>query len=40
MRRWLEWLVVLLLLAGYSYLFLFPEQALSIVDMLTLLALQ
>jgi hypothetical protein len=39
-RRLVEWLIVLLLLAGYSYLFLFPERALLIVDKLTLLMVQ
>jgi hypothetical protein len=39
-RRLVEWLIVLLLLAGYSYLFLCPERALSIVDKLTLLMLR
>jgi hypothetical protein len=40
MRRWLVWLVVLLVLAGYGYFFLFPEKALSIVDKLVLATLQ
>ena len=40
MRRWLVWLVVLLVLGGYGYFFLFPEKALVIVDKIVLATLQ